>query len=241
MSTAQKTQQGEIALVKFRSGKEILERQVPTPKALQHGLLYSGSVVRIVVEPEEDARQFGLLLACTVAVGADLGPFAKGPGTKVAYVSGSGGEAEDLRRLHLAFDGLNRNQQEKFLTSFTMYHCGIEEDDQIDLTDFKGRTALEKSIPSDTKVVFIDFVPAFFPMDTITPRDRKKLDSWYRYLTTLDMTIVVFDVESKKRSMLRENRAQNTIYLTHDATAPVELGGGHLLHRRRVPASNAVP
>jgi hypothetical protein len=241
MSTALKTQQGDISLFKFRSGTELLGRQISTPTPFQHGLLYSGSVVRVVVEPDEDARQFAMLWACTVAAGADLGPFAKGPGVKVAYVSGSGGEAEDLRRLRLAFDSLDTEQQNGFSASFSMYHCGMEEDHRMDLTTSAGRLALERSIPSDTKVAFIDYMPALVGEDQIKKREQEKLDSWCNSLSKRGLTVVVFDAEAKKSKMLGEHSAKNTIYLTYDDTAPTELGGGHLIHRRRVDASDTLP
>mgnify|MGYP000867311859 CR=1 FL=1 len=241
MSTSEKTQEGDTVRVKVRSAKEVLERQVPQSVALQHALLYAGEVVRIVVGPEVLPRQFGILLGSTVAVGADLGPFSRGPGAKVFYVSGSGDEEADIRRLQLISNSFDKDQQEKLGASLTMYNRGMEGDDPIDLTTDEGREVLKKSIPTDTKVMVIDYLPAFFPTESIHPRERQKVDSWLLDLSKHGVTVVVFDVETKKRAVLGELWAKNTVYLDHDVTAPTQLGGGHLLRRNRVDDADSMP
>lgn len=241
MSTSEKTQEGDMVRVKVRSLKQVLDHPIPKPVALQVGLLYAGTLHRFAIEPEVPARQFGMLLTSTVAIGADLGPFAKGPGAKVFYVSGAGDEAADQHRLQSILNGLDKVQQEKLATSFTMYHRGMEGDDQIDLTTDEGREVLSKSIPTGTKVMVIDYLPAFFPLEPFTPKVRQKLDSWFNDLCNRGMTIVVFDVESKKRNMSGERREKNTIYLEQDSTAPTQFGGGHLLRRSRFDDADSMP
>lgn len=241
MSTSEKTQEGDMVRVKVRSLKQVLDHPIPKPVALQVGLLDAGTVLRFVIEPEVPARMFGMLFASTVAVGADLGPFAKGPGAKVLYVSGAGDEGADQHRLQYIFNGLGKEQQGKLATSLTMYHRGMEGDDQIDLTTDEGRAVLAKSIPTDTKVMVIDYLPAFFPTETIHRKVREKLDSWFNELSNQGMTIVIFDVETKKRTMSGEHRAKNTIYLEHDVTAPTQFGGGHLLRRSRFDDADSMP
>lgn len=241
MSTSEKTQEGIVVRVQVRSAKEFLEREIPKAVALQHALLYEGNVHRVIVESEVNSRPFGILLTTAVAVGADLGPFAKGPGVKVWYVSGSGDEEADKHRLKLIFNSLNTEQQEKFIASFTMYHREMEGDDEIDLTTAEGREVLKKSIPTDTKVLVIDYLPACFPMGSIHRTARKELDTWFSDLSKQGVTVVVFDVETKKRTMLGEHRAKNTIYLEQDATAPTQFGGGHLIRRSRVDDADSTP
>jgi hypothetical protein len=224
MSTSEKTQEGDTVRVKVRSLNQILDHPIPKSVAFQFGLLDAGTVLQVVIEPEVSARLFGMLLTSTVAVGADLGPFAKGSGAKVLYVSGAGDEEADQHRLQSIFNGFEKEQQEKLATSFAMYHRGMEGDDQIDLTTEKGREVLMKSIPTGTKVLIIDYLPAVFPTESLH-----------------GMTIVVFDVETKMRTMSGERRAKNTIYLEHDITAPTQFGGGHLLRRSRFDDADSMP
>lgn len=241
MSTSEKTQSDDVVRVKVRSAKYVLERQFPKPEPLQHGLLYKGSVLRVVIDPDVPVRQFGMLLASTVAVGSDLGPFASGPGAKVLYVSGSGDAEADQHRLALIYNSFDPELQAMLSNSLTLYHRGMEGDDQIDLTTDQGWEVFKKSIPSDTEVVIIDYLPAFFPTENISHKQRKDLETRFRDLSKRGHTIVIFDVESKKRTMLGENRVKNTIYLTHDDTAPTQLGGGLLLHRSRVDDADSMP
>jgi hypothetical protein len=232
MSTSEKTQEGDTVRVKVRSLNQILDHPIPKSVAFQFGLLDAGTVLQVVIEPEVSARLFGMLLTSTVAVGADLGPFAKGSGAKVLYVSGAGDEEADQHRLQSIFNGFEKEQQEKLATSFAMYHRGMEGDDQIDLTTEKGREVLMK---------IIDYLPAFFPTETIQRKVREKLYSWFNDLCNHGMTIVVFDVETKMRTMSGERRAKNTIYLEHDITAPTQFGGGHLLRRSRFDDADSMP
>ncbi len=241
MSTADKTQEGDVVRVKVRNVTEFLALQIPKPVALQHGLLYSGNVLRVIIDPEMDVRQFAMLFSITVALGADLGPFQKGPGANVMYFSGSGDEGADHLRLQSVFNSLDEAQRAKLATSFSVYNRAVEGDDQIDLTTDVGREILKKSIPSDVEALFIDYLPAFFPAETIHPRERKKVDAFFRDMSKRGLTIVIFDVETKKRTMQGESRSKNTIYLKHDATAPTEFGGGHLLQRRRFDDSDSMP
>jgi hypothetical protein len=129
MSTSEKTQEGDTVRVKVRSLNQILDHPIPKSVAFQFGLLDAGTVLQVVIEPEVSARLFGMLLTSTVAVGADLGPFAKGSGAKVLYVSGAGDEEADQHRLQSIFNGFEKEQQEKLATSFAMYHRGMEGDD----------------------------------------------------------------------------------------------------------------
>jgi hypothetical protein len=241
MSTSEKTQEGNMVSVKVRSAKEFIDSEILKSVALQHALLYERTVHRIIVESEVDSRPFGMLLATTVAVGADLGPFSKGPGAKVWYISGSGDVEADKLRMKLIFKSLNTEQREKFIASLTMYHRGMEGDDQIDLTTKEGREILKKSIPTGTKAIVIDYLPGFFSNGTICRTDRKELDSWFGGLSKQGVTVVVFDVETKARTMLGESRAKNTIYLEQDATAPTQFGGGHLIRRSRVDDADSMP
>lgn len=241
MSTSEKTQEGEVVRVKVRGAKEFLDLQEPKSVALQHALLYERNVHRVIVESEVNSRLFALLLAASVAVGADLGPFAKGPGAKVLYISGSGDKDADPHRMKSIFNSFDTEQKAKYIASFSMYHRELEGDDEIDLTTKEGREVLKKSIPTGTKMMVIDYLPPFFPGDTISRKARKELDAWFRDLSNQGMTVVVFDVETKSRTMQGEKRAKNTIYLDHDATAPTQFGGGHLIRRSRVDDADSMP
>jgi hypothetical protein len=241
MSTSEKSQEGEMVCVKVRSVKEILARQIPKAVALQHALVYAGKVNRIMVAPEVHPRAFGMLLACTIAVGADLGPFAKGPGAKVFYVSGSGDGEADADRLKMITGSFDPDQQVKLDGLFKMYNRADEEDDQINLTTENGRAVLMKSTPTDTKVIVLDYLPGFFPTPNIHHKQRKEVDSWLDDVSKKDVTVVVFDVVTKKCPVLGEHLAKNTIYLEHDETAPTQFGGGHLLRRSRVDDADSTP
>jgi hypothetical protein len=241
MSTAEKTQNGDMVRVKARSATEFLALQIPKPVALQHGLLYVGNVLRVIIDRDMDVRQFAMLFSITVALGADLGPFEKGPGAKVMYFSGSGDKGADQLRLQLVFNSLNAEQKAKLDRSFSVYSRAAEGDDQIDLNTDEGREILNKSIPSDIEVLFIDYLPAFSLTETMGPSKREKLDALFRVFSKRNLTIVIFDLETKQRTMRDEERARNTIYLTHDATAPTEFGGGHLLLRSRFDDFDSMP
>lgn len=241
MSSAEKSQEGEMVRIKVRRVKEIMELEIPKSVALQHALVYAGNVNRIIVEQDVHPQLFGMLLASTIAIGADLGPFAKGPGAKVLYVSGSGDIEKDKHRLTSIYGSLTNDQQEQFDNSVTMYQHEMEDDVQIDLTTDDGQEVLTMSMSPEIEVLVIDFLPGFFPTETIHLRLRKKVDAWLSQLAKRGVTVVVFDVETPKRVMLGESQAKNTIYLEHDATAPTQFGGGHLIRRSRVDDADSMP
>lgn len=241
MSSAEKTQDGDMFRFKVRGIKEFLEMSFPKPQAFQHGLLYKGNVHWLVVEPDVCVRMFGLLLSCTVAIGSDFGPFTKGPGGKVLYISGAGDKASDHHRLSLICKSLEAEQLAKLVASHTIYGRDVEGDAQIDLTTDEGRNIFVRSIPTGTKVLFIDWLSAFSKAESIGARQRDELDPWFLELTGLGFTVVIFDVETKKRTSREERRAKNTIYLDYDGTAPTQFGGGCILRRHRIDDADSMP
>lgn len=241
MSTSEKNQDGDMFRFKVRGIQEFLGMSFPKPEALQRGLLYTRNVHWFVVEPDVCVRMLGFLLSCTVAIGADFGPFTKGPGKKVLYISGAGDKAADHHRLNLIYKSLDAEQLARLVASHTIYGRDAEGDAQIDLTTDEGRNIFVRSIPTGTEVLFIDCFSAFSKAESISARQRDELDPWFRKLADQGFTVVIFDVETKKRTMREERRAKNTIYLDYDDTAPTQFGGGCMLRRNRIDDADSMP
>ncbi|MGJ7610687.1 MULTISPECIES: AAA family ATPase [unclassified Variovorax] len=223
------------------SVRDFLSIRITGHNPLLEGMIREHSVARFLVEPGVNPRWFQVVLACSLAAGRDLGPFAVNRPCKVWVLSGSGDPESDQFRFSKVLETFDENERETASKNLTIYQRTLARDDPMELDTVEGQEVFEKSIPADCEVVLIDDVAVFTKRGQLDRYARDAVESWAKLLSRRNTVIALFMEGLSSGRLMNEERTSSTISLTIDAAAPGTYGTGCVINRQRLDDSDVMP
>lgn len=233
MSARERDYSGPPRRFKTNRISQLLARPRERPVALVEHLLDKAKTLRVLVEPGLKVAMFLLILAAHCAVGLDLGPYRISKPMKTFLCLAASDAEAALHRLGLIaklmadkglLDLLNQN--------LTIYRRDLE-DPLPDLGEISTQEAMRMAMDEATDIFIADWVPSLRreKLGRLLPISPYR---WFQELNGEGIAVVAFDELAKqKRSQVTEAMEPGLAYLTAEATAPTQLGGGFRISRSR--------
>lgn len=233
------------ARLSVRSLGQLAASKACRPVDLMEGLIAGEALTVFRADPGVGTEEFMYLLAQSLAVKRDVGPFTVPKEVKGNLFVGSGAATK-----HVALAGLLEARcnaevpDHEGEANLAIYHRHLEDDAPIYLDTTDGQRALLNSLLIDCKFVMIDDVEAFLSPKGTACDDEAPLSALCKELASRHIALVLFEKSRHAAEPFRaayRQGAQHLVRLVKDDCAPVEVGGGLGIVRERMRYSEKAP
>lgn len=226
------------------SMKELLNAPTPTRPHILPGLIVYGETTYVHVAHTLNGDTFALLIAYVSAYGIEFAPYGIGAGVDVLCLLGKSHPVSYRKVVQRIAERDTKHRYEADNGEKLKFRYRFHENEvPLNLCSRADQDTFLKSVPKNVKlIVFTDLGAWTDPKTDLF--DASEVATLMTKLNERGIAILLLSRSTRKPSQLDFSgyrNPPNLVWLTQDAAAPTEYGGGFLVSRNKMDEEDPVP
>jgi len=235
----------EAALPDTKSLGEMLRVECPKSLPLMDGLVTAGKTTYVHVSPRVESGLYAAVVSFCIATRRKLAPYGAVSGAKVMFCSDHTDEGAQQVIWRLIVNRETTTDLRDWAEENVIFARPFHSDGTaVELNSRIDKCLFVESIPEDIKLIVFPNIDAWISKRTPDPMEATDIPTLFSELNRENIAVLVFVHSSSKLDLKKtppNDGRGHTVWLTPDSAAPVSVGGGFCVHRRKTDEEDTIP